>query len=712
MSTRLMLLPSLMMAGALPSHGAQDAAATAKKSEQLADVVVEEQAAPSVASPKITTALRDTPQTITVINKEVFQQQGATTLRDVLRNTPGITFQAGEGGTPAGDQMTIRGFSARTDMFIDGIRDTAGYARDAFNLEQVEVTKGPGSANSGRGSTGGSINLVSKTPQATSFQTGTAGVGTDDYLRATLDINEQIATSPAPGTALRLNAMWQNSDVAGRDVVENKSWAVAPSLALGLGRPTRLTLSYVHMDQDNVPDYGIPWVPAAHVPLAAYANQAAPVDFSNFYGLRRRDYEKIQNDVATAQIDAELGDALSLRNTTRFGRTRRDSIITAPRFVSNTSTDIRRNDWKSRDQEDSIVANNTNLSATLSTGAITHDIAAGVELAREDSVNYTRVATGPQSANTDVYRPNPDDAYTEAIARNGAYTDAEAKAAGIYLFDTVKLNPQWQLNGGVRWDRFEVDYASVPAAGAATVFDRTDEMTSWKAGVVYKPRENGSVYAGYGTSFNPSAEGLSLTAATEALEPEKSRTYEIGTKWDLLDRGLSLSAALFRTEKTNARTPGVNAGDPPTVLQGEQRVEGFEVGVSGNLTRRWSGFAGYAYMKSKIIASNTATEVNNDLGLTPEHSLNLWTSYELARGVSVGLGAQYLDSVFRNATNTASVPSYWLYNAMAAYEVNKQLTLRLNVYNLADEEYVDRVGGGHFIPGPGRSATLTANFQF
>lgn len=707
------LAPSLLAAGAFAADNASSTGANASSNpKKLSDIVVEEQQVTSASSPKLTEPLRDTPQTITVISQEVIQQQGATTLRDVLRNTPGITFQAGEGGTPAGDQLTVRGFSARTDLFVDGVRDIGGYSRDAFNLEQVEVTKGPSSSDAGRGSTGGSINLVSKTPKLTRIQNVDIGVGTDDYKRATIDVNEAIAESPLPGTAVRLNAMWQDSDVPGRDVAQNKSWAVAPSLAFGLNTPTRVTVSYLHMKQDNVPDYGIPWVPLTNTALAAYQGKAAPVAYSNFYGLKKRDYEKVDNDLATVETRHDFSNGFTLRNLSRYGRTRRDSIITSPRFLSDNATTIRRTDWKSRDQEDEIVANITNLSGSVTTGAVTHDLSAGLELTRETSRNFTRVKTGADSPNTDLYHPNPNDPYLEAIARNGAYTDGAATGAGIYAFDTVKLNSHWQANAGLRWDRFKATYNSIAANGVGAPLGRTDEMVSGKVGVVYKPEENGSIYAAYSTAFNPSAEGLALTTSTVNLKPEETRNYEVGTKWDLFNRNLSVTGAIFRTEKTNARTPGINAGDPPTVLAGKQRVDGIEVGVSGKLTRHWTAFGGYAFMDSKTEASNTAAEVDRDLSLTPKSTFNLWTTYELPGGVSVGAGAQYMDSVFRNAANTTAVPSYWLFNAMASYEVNSHLTLRLNVYNLADERYVDRVSGGHFLPGPARSATLTASLKF
>jgi catecholate siderophore receptor len=375
--------------------------------------------APRVASPKYTTPLRDIPQTINVIPSELMEEQGATTLRDALRNVTGITFQAGEGGTPAGDQMTIRGFSARTDMFVDGIRDTGGYSRDTFNLEQVEVAKGPSSAVSGRGSTGGSVNLVSKAPQTRASYGGTIDAGTAAFERSTADINQPLGHESA---ALRVNAMWTDGGVPRRDVAENQSWAVAPSLGLGLMSRMRVTLSYLHLDQNNMPDYGLPWVPAANVPLSEYAGGQPPVANSNFYGLRARDYEDIKNNIATADINHDFPNGFTLRNVTRYGATKRDSVITSPRFASNASTDIRRTDVKFCNQKDAIRANQTNLVGRFSAGGVQHDIVTGIELSRERSVNYA-------GANSDriirrripiIFQSGSRPAYTAQMLRTGA----------------------------------------------------------------------------------------------------------------------------------------------------------------------------------------------------------------------------------------------------------------------------------------------------
>ena len=279
---------------------------------RVASESVEVTAARRPSSPTLTEPLRNTPQTITVIPQSLIEAQSATTLRDVLRNVPGITIQAGEGGTPAGDQMAIRGFSARTDIFIDGVRDFGGYSRDSFNLEQVEVTKGPASATVGRGSTGGSVNMVSKAPNLAASRAIIGSGGSTAYKRGAADINQPI--HGIDGASVRLNVMWQGGGVPGRDVVENTRWGVAPSVAFGLGTRTQVTASYFHLHQDGIPDYGLPWVPAANVPLGAYANQAPPIDFSNFYGMKQRDYEKTATDLATIVARRDAGGALTLRN--------------------------------------------------------------------------------------------------------------------------------------------------------------------------------------------------------------------------------------------------------------------------------------------------------------------------------------------------------------------------------------------------------------
>jgi catecholate siderophore receptor len=657
----------------------------------------------SPSSPKYTEPLRDTPQTITVIPKTVIEEQGATTLRDVLRNVPGLTMTAGEGGTPAGDNLTLRGFSARNDIFIDGARDLGVQSRDPFNLEQVEVAKGPGSAFSGRGSAGGSINLVSKAPTVNRFFGGTISGGSDTTKRFTGDVNLPIKDR----MAFRLNLLAHDSGVAGRDVIENQRWGVAPSFMYGLGTRTRSTFSYFYLEQDNISDYGIPWVPATNNALPEFRDQPAPVPRDTFYGFRDRDYEHLRSDLATVKIERDFNDSVTLRNQLRFGYSSRDSIATPPRFANNNSTTINR-EMRSWIAEDRAFDNQTDMRARFSTSSIGHSLVTGLALTYENNQRQNRSA--PNSPTT-LLNPNPDDVYTGVVTRDPRFGDLTGKSVALYAFDTVKLNKYVELNGGLRFDRFDVDGVTLTNTGLVPT-ERLDEMVSWRGGVVVKPKEEGSVYFSYATSLSPSLEGLSYNTANTAIEPEKTYNLEVGSKWDLIDERLSVNGAIFRVEKTNARTPGILPGDPAQVLQGRQRVQGIELGASGGITRALRVFGAYTLLDTEIVKSNTPAEVGRRIQNTPRNSFNIWATYLLPHRITLGGGPRFVGRRFGNTINTRQVDAYWLLDAMASFPVSKHLDLRLNLYNLTNDYYFDRLGGGHLVPGAGRSVLVSAGFRF
>lgn len=655
----------------------------------------------SPSSPKYTEPLRDTPQTITLIPKSVIEEQGATTLRDVLRNVTGLTMTAGEGGVPAGDNLTLRGFSARNDIFIDGARDLSPQSRDPFNLEQVEVVKGPGSAFTGRGSAGGSINLVNKAPNVNRAFGGTLSFGSDATKRFTGDINLPIKDR----TAFRLNLLGHDSGVAGRNEVNNQRWGVAPSVLFGLGTRTRLTLSYFYMGQDNLPDYGIPWVTATHNVLSSYRDKPAPVPRENFYGLASRDFEQMRSDLATVKFERDFNDTITLRNQLRFSYGSRDSVTAAPRFASNDSLVINRNgpSWLTKDK---VWDNQTDLRTRFETGKVEHSLVAGLALTHENNLRQTRTVTGTPT--TTLYNPDPSQPFTGTYAPGANSGDVTGKSASVYAFDTVKLSKYVELNGGLRFDRFDVDGVSTALAPIV----RTDEMLSWRAGVIIKPKEEGSLYVSYGTSLSPSLEGLTYSTANTAIEPEKTYNFEVGSKWDLLGERLSVNGAIFRVEKTNARTPGVLPDDPPQVLQGRQRVNGLELGASGGITRAWRVFGGYTFLDGEIVKSNTAAEVGKTIQNAPRHSFSLWTTYLFPRRLTLGGGPRFVGKRFGNNTNTRQVEGYWTLDALASIPVSRQLDLRLNLYNLTNAYYFDRLGGGHLIPGAGRSVMVSMGFRF
>lgn len=756
---------------ALGSIFAAGAEAQAADPTTMDPVVVQGQqnspyVARTVGNPLYTEPLRDTPQSITVVPQAVIEQQNATTLRDVLRNVPGISMQAGEGGGgPGGDFLSIRGFNARNDVFIDGVRDFGGYSRDPFNFEQVEVVKGPASSYTGRGSTGGSINLVSKVARLeNSFYRADLGIGTDEYKRVTVDINQRLtglwknrgAAGPvdnskdskiiAPQEAavdadpyfkasVRVNAMWTEGDVANRDWVDYERWGVAPSITLGFGDNATLSLSYFHLQQENTPDYGIPWVPNTQVVLPQrYWNKPSPVPYSTFYGLLSRDYEQIRTDLGTLQYEQSVGEWLKLNNTVRYGETNRDSITTAPRYINGvTDPDVVMNrQFQARDQTDTIIAEQFSARFAFTTFGVQHDLVTGLDLSYETAKNRLRAQT-PGTLTTSLYNPDPNQSYDYRIAYTGAENKSTTKNAGLFLGETMKF---WEerilLSGNVRWDYYESELEQLAAptvpggSRAATTFDRVDKVWSYRVALAVKPVKPATIYVAYGTSFNPSAEGAvslaPLTAATAALEPEENRTIEAGIKWDVLKERLSLTAAVFRTDKTNARTPGLTPNDPPTVLDGEQRVEGVEIGVAGNITDKWKVFGGYTYLQSEVRKSNTFTtdpvtgelksQVGNELPQVPDHSFSLWTTYALPWEIEVGAGGYYTGRRYSSTDNLREAEGYWTFDAMISKQFTKNIKAQINVYNLFDEEYIDRVGGGHFVPGAGRTAMLTVGLAW
>jgi catecholate siderophore receptor len=682
--------------------------------------------------PKLTQPLVDTPQTIDVVPQHIIQDQGATTLRDALRNVAGISLAAGEGGAQ-GDSLTIRGFTARNDLFVDGMRDFGSYYRDPFDTQEVAVLQGPSSVTFGRGSTGGVVNQETKTPALGNIVSGDAVLGTDNTKRITADINRSLP-SLGSGTAFRLNLMGQDSGVAGRDVAESRRVGIAPSLAFGLGTPTRWTFSYLHQWSDDTPDYGVPWL----------FNGPAPVERHNYYGFEHGNYLKTNVQMGTAKFEHDFSPAITFRNQARYAHYNRDLRITEAQIAGTfdgaalgTSTPL-----------DDIVASRHEISATsletflddqadinfrFHTGFLRHNLVTGVEASRETSapqrptyVSCTPTVLTNCTPFTSLVDPDPSQTFQGTISST-SFTHVDALGAGAYVLDTIRMGEKWELTGGARVDWFDARFnqfvtpaPSTPPAGPQPPFTQVVTKPSWRGALVYKPAANGSIYFDYGTSFNPSAESLSLSASTSQVAPEENRTFEVGTKWDLYARKISLRSSVFTTQKTNARET-----DPTnsllTVLSGTQRVNGFEVQASGNLTSRWEILSSYAYLDGKITASQFFPQnIGVQLANVPRNTFSVWSNYDLPWHLGAGAGADFVDS--RTASSTSpydpvtglvkQVPGYWVFNAMVKRPLTERLELRANIYNLADKYYYDQIHPAHIIPGAARSALIGLEYKF
>ena len=698
--------------------------------------------ADKVSSPKYTQPLVDTPQTVSVIKKELLKEQGATSLVEALRNTPGITLQLGENGnTSAGDAFQMRGFSTQTSTYVDGIRDLGAVTRDVFNLEQIEVVKGPSGAEAGRGSASGYINLATKLPHAENSREVSATYNTAEHARLTADMNQVING----GTAFRLNAMGQDGGVEGRDFIENNSWAIAPSIAFGLDSDTRLYLYSQHIRQRNIPDGGIPTVGMKGFYNADSALASAPkVSRENYYG-QANDHEDVDADMYTAKIENDLAENVKLTNITRLGKTSMNRVLTGINTGSaglrtNGSTDPK--DWevnRSRqgiDQENKILANQTTLNLNLTTGAIEHDVVAGLEFLKEQQHTKTMATQMPGQTTVatswaNLYNPDRNEAMP-GLMYNGGYTQGETDTAAAYLFDTLKFGERFQLNGGVRIDYYDTEYdaLTLPSSNSSLVpssFAAHDTLFSWKLGSLFKPTSKSSVYASYAKSLTPpgsanfslSADGLNSAAA----KPQETHHYEIGTKWDLLNDQLALNAAAYYTENENQFTQ--DAITQESIQQGKTTVKGVELSAVGKITDAWNVSAGVAHMKTEqedqlsVNATTGAITRTNNVRWSPEWTASLWSTYDIA-GFKLGLGARYVDEQKRlitdstAAANMPNIPGYVVFDAMAGYSLNKNASVNLNVYNLADKEYISTLnnGGGRVILGQPRSAALTFNYKF
>ena len=748
-STRSQVAGTALAAVLLPlgAHAADDATAanapTATVAPQSTVEVVGNYENPfraeNASSPKYTERLVDTAQTIQVIKKELFEQQGALTLTEALRNTPGVgAFFLGENGnTTTGDAIFMRGFDTSSSIYVDGVRDIGSISRDVFNLEQIDVLKGPAGTDNGRSAPTGSVNLVTKKANLTDLVTTAITGGSGDQKRITLDANQVLDLDR--GIAVRLNVLAQDSGSAARDVVENKRWAVAPSVGFGLNGPTRVHLDYLHVDQDNIPDGGVFVIglPGYTSPdrTRPWVADAPKVDPKNFYG-SKDDYDDVKADMATVRIEHDFSPTMKLQNTSRYGKTSQDYLLTAfLTSAANLATPVQAdpNTWTlarsirtGKDQENKILTNVTTLTSQFNTGAVAHTLVTGLEITSERQTTWGLTGLGTLPA-ANIYNPDPNQAPTTPVnvRRTGAYNEGEVDTQSLYVFDTVKVGERWIFNGGVRLDHFRGDYSVVALTNnvlTSTRFKVGDNLVNGKLSALYKPTANSSVYAMVASSKQPpggnfTVSGNANSAQNPIYDPQETVTTEIGGKLDLLKSKLSLSAALFRTDVEN------EVEQDPVDLQyyqtGEKRVQGVELGATGELAPHWLLSAGYLYMDTSVERGRNVTAAGeNSLTYTPKSSFTLWTAYDVTPDFKIGGGARFSDELRRGTDGAVGTPkytqSYWVFDAMASYRLTPNVDLRLNVYNIADERYVASINksGYRYTPGAPRSASLTANVRF
>ena len=606
------------------------------------------------------------------------------------------------------------------------------------------MLEGPEGVAFGRGSTGGVINQETKQPELKPFTEVQTEGGTDATRRLAVDVNEPLAMLGS-GAAFRLNLMGDEGGVAERDVTENRRFGVAPSLALGLGTPNRLTADIFHFQENDTPDYGIP----------GYFNRPAPVARHNWYGV---DGNSLRTDVNMATLLAEHDFAAwaTLRNQFRVANSERNVIITEPQVNTATSglitpatplaeVEVNRNQLAAYSNEGFLW---DQLDATVHSRffGIRHTAVIGAEGGRETSdpkrPSYNVVNASGATVNTvpttSLLDPDENQALT-GIRTRSSDVHLTSTSYALYLLDTMEFGRRWEFSGGARFDRFLADEKSVAyptpvenaegaiTQGAPTITypDQLVRKPSWRAALIYKPAHNGSVYFDYGTSFDPSAEALSLTvgpagSGTANLAPEVNRSYELGSKWELSHERLALRGDLFRTTQDNTRE-----ADPTNsllyVLAGTQRVQGVEVETQGRVTERWQVLSSYTFMHSDVVHSQYYPQsVGYKLANVPDHLFNLWTTYQPQPKFVVGAGTNFVAS--RTASSTVpldpttglikQVAGYWIFSAMGRYSLGEHVSLQANGFNLLNRNYIDEIHPGHIIPGAGVSGLFGLDFRF
>lgn len=701
------------------------------KAEQTPSLKVDQS-----ANSKFVAPLLDTPKSVSVISKQLIADTQVTTLADALRTVPGITLGAGEGGNPNGDRPFIRGYNSESSMYVDGVRNATSQNREMFAVEQVEVTKGSASAMGGAGTTGGSINMISKVAKAGDFLEGSVAGGTDNYQSITLDGNKDFGN----GIAARVAVMGHHNEKAGqKNGAEYKRAGIAPSIVFGLDTPTRATLSYYYLKSDDTPDSGVPYKYDA----AKKATIGKPVDVKQgiYYGLLSRDFQKQENQIGTIKLEHDLTDNLTLSNTAVYSTAKNDYLWTQPDdSKGNVLNDKVWRRINSRITDTNIFTDQLALTGKFNTGAFKHSFNIGAEYSdqKSDKGNYLTSYPGYPGTTTGGFNSdcaindawctsltNPDsrNQWLGSSAANKNLTTTTTETTSVYLLDNIEFSPQWLLDLGLRWDKF--DTKQTTNATGDSIENNTDFLT-YQAGLIFKPVENGSIYASYATSANPvgvdGGDGSeAIGQAYMELDPEESRTFEIGTKWDVLNERLSLTAAVFRTEKQNTR---IQLDAATYTNGGETQVDGLELGVNGQITDKWAVSAGYTYLDSETVnpgpscnRQGVCTPDNPAKGKqmqnVPKNSATLWTTYAVTPALTLGAGAVAMDKVYGDAANTKWVPGYVRYDAMARYNVNENVDLQLNVNNLSDERYFTKAYASHYATeAEGRSAVLAVNFKY
>ncbi|MGX2039628.1 TonB-dependent receptor [Methylocaldum sp. MU1018] len=644
---------------------------------------------------KTDTPLIDVPQSITVITQDLIKDQSMKSIADSVRYVPGVGMSQGEGNR---DQVIFRGNNSTGDMYVDGIRDDVQYYRDLYNVDRVEVVKGPNAMIFGRGGAGGLINRVTKQADWDSRREANFQIGSWDKFRLTGDFDQAINEN----FAVRLTSLWESSR-SYREGVHDERWGVNPTVSWRLDDRTHVTLGYEHYEDDGISDRGIP----------SFSGRPVDTDVSTFFGDPRRSPNGSKVDAFNALIDHDFGNGITFRNRTRYAIYDKFYQNIYPGAVNAAGDQVSISAYNNATHRENFF-NQTDLTFKLETGPFKHTLLTGAEFGHQETDNFRNTgyftAVGPNATSVKVSLADP--RYTGPVTFRQSATDADnhglATIAAGYFQDQIELTKHWQLVAGVRYDSFKVDFRN---NRNGQTFYTNDDLLSPRGGLIFKPIDELSLYASYSIAYVPRAgdQLASLTLTNESLQPEEYKNYEVGAKWDIRP-DLSATLAFYQLDRLNALATDPNNSAVSFLVDG-QRTRGIELGLSGNITDQWRIIGGYAYQDAKITESLSASAPKgNRAALVPEHTFSLWNRYDFTSHWGVGLGAVYRSEMYAATDNLVTLPGFLRFDGAVYYTLNDNVQVQVNVENLFDKEYISTAHNNNNIT-PGSPIAAIASLQ-
>ncbi len=692
--------------------------------------------------------LRDIPQSVTVVTEKLIDDRNLDTVKDVLRNTAGVSFLAAEGGE---EDIRLRGFSlaGTGDIFLDGMRDPAFYDRDTFNNDRIELLRGSASMLFGRGSTGGAVNQVSKVPRLLTEHEVTTTVGNHGYGRATGDFNFVTGED----AALRLNVMRTRADNNGAGSSIDKE-GLAGAFRWGIGRRDEFQVSLYHLNNDNGINYGLPWIRPDAASTSASNTLIPGLRPTASYGLAS-DYSAGLVKMATFSHVHRFDGGGELRTAVRRGSFARDLRASTIRFCTFTapatnvgcpptaptiaalspSTILTRGTALKVQDVDTTYAQSDYSSGKFKALGLQHEVLAGVDIAREEKAVYVQSGAAVAKPRTTLGTPDDGAAIDEGSRALRQGNGFASKAWGVYAQDLVQVAPHWKLLGGLRYDELEGRFTQYNTAAPLVVqFQQTISEWSKRVGVLYQPSELASFHFSYGSSFNTSGDTYSYgfvgaTAAQAAnTPPEQSRNIELGARIDSADKRVTTRLALFHSTKLNERNTDVDTSTTQLLLSGKRHTAGFEVDVAGRITPRWEVYTSYMWMpiaKVDVAAGcppapagcaqgTVGNRAGDRPGLTPKHSGTVWTTYQVTPQLRLGGGVNFRSKQAPPDVTAPAweAPGFATVDLMAEYAVSESVKIKANITNLADKVYADGLYRGHYVPGAGRLLQVGLSARF